>query len=194
MADAKGYATRDLVEAVGNLRLTGAQREQWRVLLSAAENVIDQITGRSFVADGTATGPAYVTRLFDGDGTRTLIVDDLLTLNELTVDDIVIAATDYVLQPTNTTPKTTIVLLYTAAAIDRENVDVEGIWGYSTTPPEAIQLATAILIGRKLSAPPWLRSQAVDGYAATYAGESSGVPDEVRQLVSPYIRPTVVAV
>jgi hypothetical protein len=192
MADANGYATRDLVESVGNLKLTEAQRAQWRVLLTAAENTIDQITGRSFVADGTAE--AYVTRLFDGDGTRTLVVDDLLTLNELTVDDIVVAATDYVLKPTNTTPKTTIVLLYSAASTDRENVDVEGIWGYSETPPEAIQLATAILIARKLSAPPWLRSQAVDGYAATYAAESGGVPDEVRQLVGPYIRYDVVAV
>ena len=189
---AKGYASTDLVQSVGNLTLTEAQRDQWRVLLGAAEDTIDQITGRSFVADGTAA--AYVTRLFDGDGTRTLVVDDLLTLNELTVDDIVVASTDYVLKPTNTTPKVTIVLLYSAASRDRENVDVEGIWGYSTTPPEAIQMATAILVARKLSAPAWLRSQAVDGYAATYAGGTGGIPDEVRDLISPYIRHNVVAI
>ncbi|MGD8238263.1 MAG: hypothetical protein PVH68_06920, partial [Armatimonadota bacterium] len=155
----KGYATLELVEAAGGVTLSERQRTEFRTLLAAAEGVIDRLTERSFVADGTSA--AYVTRYFDGDGSACIVIDDLLTLNELTVDDIVVASADYYLRPLNETPKTLIELRYTSASNDTRNVDVEGIWGYSTTPPEAISLATALLIAQMYSVPPWLRSQSV---------------------------------
>ena len=187
---AKNYCTAEMVEAFGGARLTSAQQAQWATILGAAEAVIDRITGRSFVADGTAENP--VEKKYDGDGTAVIVVDDLLSLVTLTVDDLTVAATDYVLRPTNTTPKSLIELLYITAARDHENVVVSGVWGYSSTVPEAIARATALLVGRSLAAPAWVRSQSVDGYSVSYGGGEMTDFELARELgIAHYVRPAI---
>jgi len=126
--------------------------------IAAAESYIENYTGRTF-AKTTA-----VSKLYDGDGTTELLIDDLITLTKVEILDAdgdvsytIDAATEYYLYPSSTTPfvrpYTSIVLNRQNAPIPiflrgRQNVKVTGNFGYAEAVPNDIKMvATKIVSG-----------------------------------------------
>jgi len=124
--------------------------------ISAAENYIENYTGRTFEKT------AGVSKLYDGDGTNELLIDDLLSLTKVEIldaDGDVIHTIDsideYYLYPSSTTPfvrpYTSIVLNQSNAPIPiflrgRQNVKVTGDFGYADTVPEDIKMVTVKIV------------------------------------------------
>jgi len=120
--------------------------------IDAVQNWIETYTGRKFEQESATY------KLYDGDGTKELLIDDLISLDKIeildedgdvdyTIDD----ATEYYLYPANETPKTRIVLNVFNAPISyfpkgHQNVKVTGTFGYASTVPEDIRLVATKLV------------------------------------------------
>lgn len=124
--------------------------------ISAAEAYIENYTGRTFEKE------TAVSKLYDGDGTDELLVNDLLTLTKIeildedgdvdyTIDD----TTEYYLYPAPTTPftrpYTSIVLnIYNAPVTKflkgRQNIKVTGNFGYADTVPQDIKMVAVKIV------------------------------------------------
>ena len=124
--------------------------------ISAAENYIENYTGRTFAK---TTG---VSKLYDGDGTTELLINDLIALTKVeildadgdvsyTIDD----TTEYYLYPSSTTPFTR---PYTSIVINRENapipiflrgrqnIKVTGNFGYADDVPNDIKMVAVKIV------------------------------------------------
>src|SRR3990167_555125 len=102
----KGYTTKTAIE---NYMLTvidasfDDQIDEW---IEAAEAHIDKKTGRSFVSEDDESGGGGIERLFDGDGSGLLLIDDALSVSKVETgieeDEMEeVEAEDYVLEPAN---------------------------------------------------------------------------------------------
>ena len=112
---------------------------------------IDNYTGTSFEEEDTY-------KLYDGDGTRDLMIDDLLTLTKVEildddgdVDDTLDSTSEYYLYPANKTPKNRIRINTANAPIavypsGHQNIKVTGTFGNTSTIPEDIRLAATMLV------------------------------------------------
>lgn len=116
------------------------QIEKW---IEAAESSIEQITGRVFVASEKET------RLYSGDGERTLIIDDAQKIENVMINETKI--TDFLTEPANKLP---ITCLYRKAGWPRgrQNIKVEAIWGYSEEAPQDVKLAATIMAANLVQA------------------------------------------
>ena len=79
------------------------QIDEW---IEAAEAHIDKKTGRSFVSEDDESGGGGIERLFDGDGSGLLLIDDALSVSKVETgieeDEMEeVEAEDYVLEPAN---------------------------------------------------------------------------------------------
>jgi len=112
----------------------GDDYDSWLAgIITGASRFIDTFCRRSFEA------AAEDTKYFDGTGTDSLIVPDLVSVDELIVDDDTWAATDYILYPLNETPKMKIVVDpdgdYSVFTSGRKKVEITGDWGYNAAAP-----------------------------------------------------------
>ena len=161
-------------------------------LIEAASRMIDVKTSRTFYA-------RTETRSYDVPSSRKLrLDDDLISITTLTNgDDTTIADTEYNLIPANETPKFAIVLtditavywVASTAGSYEQVIDVEGSWGYSTTAPENIKLATKMIVKNAYDK---REGQGVEGVAKVTAMgvvlAPIGIPKMAAKLISPYIR------
>jgi len=117
-------------------------------LVTRASRRVDEYCGRTFV-QRTETRKYDAVR--DVDGRVLLVDDDLLAITTLTNGDgEVIAATEYVLLPTNDTPKHAIRIrasasnTWTYTTDPEEAIEIAGTWGFAlgTTAPDDIQHLT----------------------------------------------------
>lgn len=125
------------------------QIDEW---ILAVQNWIETYTGRKFIQE-TAT-----TKLYDGDGSIELIVNDIITISkfeildedgnvEATFDDVLF----YYLDPPNDIPKTRIVINKFNAPLPyfpkgKQNIKVTGTFGYAAAVPAEIKLAATQLV------------------------------------------------
>ena len=119
-----------------------AQIDEW---IEVAENIIKGFTGRNFIADMVVS-----IRVYDGDGTHTLLIDDCVELTKIELGDPNLTkeeldSDDYHIYPYNETPKTKVYYDGIFSGI-RAGVDVTAKWGYSINCPADINLATTILV------------------------------------------------
>jgi hypothetical protein len=159
-------------------------------LVSRAQSIIDNYTGRVFEAE---TAIRYYTR-DDVDGAYLLFYgDDLLSVTTLTNGNgEVIASANYRLEPRNATPKYSIKLLngvYWEFDDSNSEISVAGLWGYTATPPGDIAHAcvrlTAFLYRQKDT------SADIDRPLVTGDGVTimpSGLPQDVKSLLDKYKR------
>jgi len=140
----KGYTTKAAIEKYLLITIDvsfDAQVDEW---ISAAEEIIDQETGRDFAIfaqNGVATD-----RLYDGDGTGTLFigpVTQVMTV-KLSADGDAIDADQYFVYPANTLPKTSIVMPYLYFPEGNQNIVVNAKYGAVTVKAD-IKLAATIL-------------------------------------------------
>lgn len=139
----KGYTTREEIENYLLITIDPGFYTQIRDWAIQVEAYIDLKTGRNFKADATAAA-----RLFDGDGSQSILIDDCVSIDEVKVDGEVVSSDDYYLYPSNETPKTKIVLASGRFAAGRQNVKITAKWGYSVEVPDDIRaVATAFVAG-----------------------------------------------
>ncbi len=84
-------------------------------------------------------------RVFDGAGGVNLMVDDLLEVYTLQIDDVEIDSADYKLYPANTTPYYK-VYYGGGFSMGKQNIVVDGVWGYSLETPLDIEYACTVLV------------------------------------------------
>lgn len=146
-AEVEDYILQNIASAF-NLRIDG-----W---IEGVEDFIDNLTGRNFIADNTASA-----RLFDGDGEQDIIIDDCIavTLVEQGNDDYGNSFTEigasgadrYFLDPPNYLAKgfpiTKITLRSRTWPAGKQNNRITAKWGYSATVPADIKFATTVLVG-----------------------------------------------
>jgi hypothetical protein len=111
------------------------QIESW---IEAMEAQIDQETGRNFIADASASA-----RLYDGDGSNEIFIDDCVEVESVTIDGAPITVLAY---PANSLPYTKIVLATGRFTKGRQNVSVTAKWGYSVDVPADIKFACTVLV------------------------------------------------
>ncbi|MHC1728067.1 MAG: hypothetical protein AB9866_19035 [Syntrophobacteraceae bacterium] len=114
-----------------------SQVEAW---ITAVTEYIDSYTDRTFIG-------VDATKKYDGNGKYIMYVDDLLELDTLTIDGVEI--TDYYLyhnEDANKTPKNKIVLDEDLFTSGRQNIEIEGTWGYSAAAPGDIKVVATKLV------------------------------------------------
>jgi hypothetical protein len=115
-----------------------SQIETW---IEAQEAYIDQETGRNFVADDSASA-----RLYDGDGSQELFIDDCIEIESVSIDGNELDPTEYYTYPANGKPIIKLALDSDRFAKGRQNVSVVAKWGYSEEVPADIRMACAVLV------------------------------------------------
>jgi len=182
---AKGYTNETNVEAYGLIDIDASFSSVIDSWIEGVENTIDQITGRNFIADDTASA-----RVFDGNGSRELIIDDAIEITtvEAGLDDyggnfIEIPATGsnrYFTEPANhaakNVPITKIMLRARRFPSGIQNNRITAKWGYSETVPSDIEfVATVFTFGianQQRQGGNSVKSEKIGNYSVTYNSEN----------------------
>jgi len=169
------------------------QINEW---IDAAEAWINKYCGREFEQESATS------KLYDGDGTKELLVDDVLTVTrietldeERNVNDTLDNTDYYWLYPANETPKWKIVIDSRNAPIavfprGRQNIRVVGTFGYSVSVPADVELAAtkivaAIIRESVTDVTGLIKSESLGDYSVTFAdidkiADRTGVKDILR--------------
>ena len=126
------------------------QINEW---ISAIKEYIDNYCGREFEDESVSS------KLYDGDGTKELLIDDLYSFIKIEILDANTGAIDYTIDnsdeyysyPANKTPYTRIVLNSYNSPIawfpkGKQNIKLYGSFGYASTVPEDIRLVATKLV------------------------------------------------
>lgn len=144
MATPKGYTTRQDIENYLLITVDPSFYTQVNSWIALVETFIEGVTGRVFIADSTASE-----RVYDGDGSRILLIDDAVQITKLEIDDIEQIAgsdKDYLAYPANSTPKRKLVMLSGSFTRGNQNITVTAKWGYSTAVPEDLKFAATVMV------------------------------------------------
>jgi antitoxin component HigA of HigAB toxin-antitoxin module len=163
---AKGYTTKTEIENFLMININEVFDTQVDLYISEIENVIDNETGRNFIADSTASE-----RLFDGDNESNLLIDDCIEITKIEVDGEEI--TDYFKYPSKTNyPINEIALEDGVFNKGRQNVAVTAKWGFSAEVPKDIRLACTVLVsnilGLFLNGDDKVKTLSMGSYSVTY--------------------------
>lgn len=172
MAVVNGYTTLAKVKAITGIISTDAADDAViEDMITQASRLIDDITRRTFYA-------RTETHLYDCPRDRWLWIDDddLLTVTKLTNGDTVeITTANYLLFPSNTTPKYGIALKLTSSISwqtdssgnTEQVISVAGTWGAASTTPADIEAACNDIV---ISAYHRRNGENVNGVATVTAG------------------------
>lgn len=189
MAD---YCTSTQVKDAGRMNISVSTYDTaLGLIVTAASRWIDQATWH---IDNAFAASATTTRYFreeDLDGSTLVLDAPLLSASTVTNGDtVVISASNYFLHPRNAAYRWGIQLKsgYSWAFDTDGEISVAGVWGFSTTVPDPIREATAMLAG-------WMfkRYQAAlqDNSANNDLGQivyGEAIPKQVMALIAPYKR------
>jgi len=171
LADIRQHGGYDSDDTVQNAEISA--------LIPRAQAAIEAYTHNIFEIGAVST------RTFDygtdTDGYCLLFDEWLATITSLTVtngDGDTVASSKYVTLPRNRTPiyglelKLDSTVVWTYSSAPQAAISLEGYWGYSTSPPENVQLACIQLVLH------WLRMED--------QAEDKVLPDDVCLLLAPY--------
>lgn len=154
------------------------QIDDW---IAGVERIIDQITGRNFKADSSATA-----RVYDGDDTDKLLIDEAIavTVVEVGNDDyggsfttVASSGADrYYLEPNNYAvkglPISAVVLSAREWIAGRQNARITAKWGYSAEVPADIKLVATVfvagIINQHRQGGSEIKSETIGNYSVTY--------------------------
>lgn len=155
--------------------------DEW---IEGVENTIDQITGRNFIADASATE-----RYFDGDNSKNLPIDDCveITTVELGQDDYggtfqevdATGANRFFAEPVNAlakgVPFTMLALRTTRWTAGKQNHKITAKWGYSVACPADIKRAATVfvagIINQHSPGGQEIKSERIGNYQVSYNSE-----------------------
>ena len=165
----KGYTNKTEIE---NYLLTtidssfDTQIEHW---IEDMEAYIDNYTSRNFIADSVESE-----RLYDGDGTRELVIDDAVSVGLVKIDGVELQQGDGWAYPANKNPKNLLKLGTKFFTRGNQNVSVTGKWGYSENCPADIRRACTILVAGIINVTDRrVQSETVGSYSVTYTSEKT---------------------
>lgn len=154
------------------------QLDEW---IAGVEIIIDQYTGRNFIADETATA-----RLYDGDGEQDLLIDEAVDVTKVEVGGDSYGSTfaevgatgadRYFEYPENHTaigrPITKLSLSARAFTEGRQNNRITAKWGYSVEVPADIKLAATVFVAGILNqhrqGGDQIKTEKIGNYQVTY--------------------------
>lgn len=181
MATPKGYTNKTAIQNYILQAIVSDFDTQVNDWISAVERTIDQITGRNFIADTTATA-----RLYDGDGECELLIDDAVavTVVESGLDSYggqfnTVSATGsdrYFLEPANYAalgkPIRKISLSARVWAEGKQNNRITAKWGYSVEVPDDIKFVATVFVAgimnQQRQGGEEIKSEKIGNYQVTY--------------------------
>jgi len=165
-----------------------AQLTEW---ITAMSREIDLMTNRTFVPPGDTP----TTKVFDGSGSSSLLVNDFLSVSEVKIDGSVKDISKVLSYPANESPKYKLTLRSDWFPRDLQNVEVTGLWGYAATVPEAIKFVCTVLVagiinGSNKEAGP-VQSETIGRYSVSYVTKDQLTDYEsIPKLLAGYKRVT----
>lgn len=163
-------------------------------LITRASRAIDKEVNRWFVGETQ-------TRKFDAvedvDGNTLLLDADLVSITSITNGDgNTIPSTNYTLLPTNHTPKYAVKIKGSSSTAwtwqddPEEAIEIAGSWGYSAGTPDDIQQACIRIVvwNFKQRDVPFLEVGLPEG---GFSPVSVTIPNDIKNLLSPYIRKAI---
>lgn len=167
----KGYTDIQAIEDYLLIEIESDFQGRVEIWIEQIERFIDRMTGRNFVADSTASE-----RIYDGDGSGKLLIDDCVEVSKVTVDDAELdeSGLEYYVYPANDTPKRTIESDYAIFTEGRQNVKIEAKWGFSVAVPEDIAFAATVLVAGMIqnSDDDGIQSESIGRYSVTYKSQT----------------------
>lgn len=178
---AKGYTTKAKVERYLLTDIDTSFNTQVDEWIEGVERIIDQITGRNFIADDEPSS-----RVFDGDGTEKLLIDEAVEVSQVEIGNdsygssfsIVpnTGAGRYFTEPGNhvakKVPISAIVLSAGAFPTGMQNNRITAKWGYSAAVPEDISFVATIfvagIINQHRQGGDEIKSESIGNYSVTY--------------------------
>ena len=166
-------------------------------LIARAQAAIDRVCARSFEATAATR---YYDVIRDVQGRELMLDEDLIAVTTLTnkADSASVSETwgssEYVLLPTNTTPKYKVMLKDNSTKdwdygdSPERAISITGSWGFATTPPADIVHATIRLTSyyyRQKDAGVFDVQVIPDAGVVTVP---QGMPADVKLILAPYIR------
>jgi hypothetical protein len=180
-----------LAQVKNALNLQGSSQDSWiqTDILPIANAFIDEYCGRTWQTDGSVGSPA--TRLYDGSGYDTMLIDECQTLVSVTDSFAGDITSDCVLGPNSRInlgqPGYKLARKSGFFAQGRQNYTVRGVFGNATVPYEISRAAVRISVHLK---------KMQDTNYANYLIEAGGVrqgykmslPDDVIQILEMHRR------
>jgi hypothetical protein len=200
----KGYTTKAHVENYILQEINSTFDTQLDSWIDAVEKYIDKITGRNFKADVTATE-----RLFDGDGTQDLLIDECIEITKVEVGEDDYGGTfsevpstgssRYFPYPANAVvkgePFYKLRLNCQTFPEGTQNNRVTAKWGYSEDPPADITFVATILVSGILNQARGggdkVKSERIGNYTVQYdENDSDALADfnRAKEILSQYTR------
>lgn len=178
---AKGYTTKEKIENFILQEIDDTFNTQIDEWIAAVERIIDNITGRNFKADSSASA-----RVFDGDGTSELIVDECVEVTVVEVGNDGVGSSfstipstgsdRYFTYPANHTSKqmaiNKIALSARVFPCGMQNNRITAKWGYSATPPDDIVFAATVFVAgicnQQILGGSEIKSETIGNYSVSY--------------------------
>jgi hypothetical protein len=185
---AKGYTSEENIESYGLVDIAGSFSNQIDGWIEGVEGIIDDITGRNFIADEEASP-----RLFDGPGSKKLIIDDAVEITKLEIglDDyggnfqeiLASGVNRYFTLPANGMDNAGKPVPFTALQLrahffqsGMQNQRVTAKWGYSVDVPKEIEFAATVfafgIVNQQRQSGQSVKSEKIGNYAVTYNSDN----------------------
>ncbi len=201
----KGYTNKQAIENYLLIEIDDSFNSQVDAWMASIERIIDNYTSRNFKADSTASA-----RVYDGDGTNELIVDECIEVTKVEVGNSSYGdsfaevsstgADKYFTYPANATARMVPIHKISLSArcfpSGYQNNRVTAKWGYSITPPEDITFAATVfvagVINQSRGGGDEIKSESIGSYSVTYnsdKGSNSWADFErAKQILDQYKR------
>lgn len=168
----KGYTTKTSIEDYMQIDIDDSFNDKINEWIVAAEEIIDQETNRDWTP-----GPATNVKIYDGDGTNTLLIDPISNVTgvSLYIGGDSLDTNQYYLYPANQLIKNKIKLRYLSFPEGMQNITITGSYGSGIIQAQIRHVATVIVAGMINYA--WsdeseIQSMSVGRYSVTYKSTS----------------------
>jgi hypothetical protein len=179
----KGYTTEAKIENYLLQDIDASFSSQIESWIEGVERIIDNYTGRDFIADTTASA-----RVYDGDGEQDLLIDDCIEVTKVEVgaDDYGGSFTEvsssgadrYFLDPPNAqsldvkVPYNKVTLRSRYFPEGKQNNRITAKWGYSESVPADVEFAATVfvagIINQQRQGGDEVKSEKIGNYMVTY--------------------------
>src|ERR1043165_1410928 len=143
--------------------------------IDAVTAYIERYTGRVFTPIDEETEATE--RVYSGDDSDELYIDDAVEVTEVKIGDEVLDTTDYYLYPSNRLPKTRIILPYRIFTTGNQNVTVTAKWGYGEDIPADLSFAATVMVAGIINSQNTdekdIQSETIGRYSITYRSGST---------------------
>ena len=169
----KGYTNEAQVQSILNSSVSVSDTD-----LEIAENIVDNYTGRNFIADAVAS-----VRYYDGNDSDRLAIDDCVEISSIEVNGDRIQSSgfltvnNYYLYPDNYESKglpiDLIVLYDNYFYKGNQNQKITAKWGYSVECPADVSFATAVICAGiiNFNSSSNIKSENIGNYSVSYETE-----------------------